>query len=234
MPEAGPVKVAILVGIIKPVLLRVQQYFERRIAIRAIPMAKNSHDLLLPPTLAKGILERHADEAPTYEDVIVVVSPYCRVHRDVCDSIDTLTDVGARVVRMRQGVDGCPRLTERMDATFQEALAAYIVDQLTPFCVDPTEDKSVTFELLRGLVSHDKMGSNNHSHEDDLWRNRGVGLRPNQRRRIEKQLMDKGILARKKNKSRGGTGWVYWIEDVGRAFAEFPDLAEFAGQGTSR
>ena len=42
MPEAGPVKVAILVGIIKPVLLRVQQYFERRIAIRAIPMAKNS------------------------------------------------------------------------------------------------------------------------------------------------------------------------------------------------
>ena len=42
------------------------------------------------------------------------------------------------------------------------------------------------------------------------------------------------FLARKKNKSRGGTGWVYWIEDVGRAFAEFPDLAEFAGQGTRR
>ena len=234
MCEASVVKVAILVGVIEPVLLRVQRYFERGPVIRSIPVAKNGYELLKPPTLAKHLLERHVEEASTYEDAIVVVVPYCRVHKDVENSIDTLAEVGARIVRMKQGVGGCPVLTGRMDATFQEALVETILDQLVAFCADPTEESTVAFELLRGLVSHDKMGPNNHSYEDDLWKRRGDGLQPSQRRRIVRRLMDKGILGRKKNKSLGGTGWVYWIDNPGLAFAEFPRLAEFAGEVSRR
>ena len=234
MREASVDKAAILVGVIKPVLLRVQQHFKPGPVIRSIPVAKNGHELLKPSTLAKHIIERHAEEASTYENVIVVVAPYCRMHKDVGSSIDTLAEVGAKIVRMKQGVEGCPVLGNRMDATFQEALVKTIVDHLAAFFFDPAEESTVAFELLRGLVSHDKMGSNNHSHEDDLWKHRGDGLQPSQRRRIVRRLMDKGILGRKKNKSLGGAGWVYWIENPGLAFAEFPRLAQFAGEGSRR
>ena len=234
MRRASVDKVAILVGVIKPVLLRVRQHFESGIVIRSIPVAKNGYELLKPPTHAKQLLEHHAEEASTYEDVIVVVAPYCRVHKDVRNSVDTLAEVGARIVRMKQGVGGCPILRGRMDAEFQEELVTTIVGQLAAFFFDPTEESTVEFELLRGLVSHDKMGPNNHSHEDDLWKRRGDGLQPSQRRRIVRRLMDKGILGRKKNKSLGGTGWVYWIDNPGLAFDEFPRLAEFAGEGSRR
>lgn len=233
MREAGAVKVVILVGAIEQVLLRVQGHFGPEPVIRSIPMMKNCHDLL-KPAVARSMLDQYAEEASTYEDVIVMMLPYCRVHREVRDSIDTLAELGARIIRMKQGMDGCPKLEGRMDATFQEALADVVVDRLTPFCVDRAEESTVAFELLRGLVSHDKMGPNNHSHEDDLWKNRGSDLQPNQRRRIVRQLMNKGILGRKKNKSLGGTGWVYWIADAGRAFAEFPALEEIAGVRTGR
>lgn len=234
MREASAVKVVILVGAIGQVLRRVRQHFGPEPVIRSIPMMKNCHDLLRPPAVARSMLDRYAEETSKYEDVLVMTLPYCRVHKEVHDSIDTLAELGAGVIRMKQGTDGCPKLEGRMDATFQEALADVIVDRLTPFCVDRTEESTVAFELLRGLVSHDKMGPNNHSHEDDLWKNRGSDLQPRQRRRIVRQLMDKGILDRKKNKSLGGTGWVYWIADSGRAFAEFPALEEIAGVRTGR
>ena len=234
MREASVDKVAILVGVIKPVLLRVQQYFESGPVIRSIPVARNGYELLKPPAHAKQLLEHHAEEASSYENVVVVVAPYCRVHKDVRNSVDTLADVGARIIRMKQGAGGCPILRGRMDAEFQEALVTTIVGQLAAFFFDPAEESTVAFELLRGLVSHDKMGRNNHSHEDDLWKHRGDGLQPSQRRRIVRRLMDKGILGRKKNKSLGGTGWVYWIDNPGLAFAEFPRLAEFAGEGSRR
>lgn len=233
MREARAVKVVILVGAIEQVLRRVRQHFGPEPVVRSIPMMKNGHDLL-KPVVARSMLERYAEEASTYEDVIVMMLPYCRVPKEVRDSMDTLAELGAGIIRMKQGTDGCPELRRRMDATFQEALAGVIVDRLTPLCVDRAEESTVAFELLRGLVSHDKMGPNNHSHEDDLWKNRGSDLQPSQRRRIVRQLMDKGILGRKKNKSLGGTGWVYWIADSGRAFAEFPALEEIAGVRTGR
>ena len=57
MREASADKVAILVGVIKPVLLRVQRHFEDGPSIRSIPVAKNGYELLKPPTLAKQLLE---------------------------------------------------------------------------------------------------------------------------------------------------------------------------------
>ena len=136
MREAGAVQVVILVGAIEQVLLRVRRHFGPEPVIRSIPMMKNGHDLLRPPAVARSMLERYAEEASTYEDVVVMTLPYCRrVHREVRDSIDTLAELGARIIRMKQGTDGCPKLEGRMDATFQEALADFIVDRLTPFCV---------------------------------------------------------------------------------------------------
>lgn len=39
--------------------------------------------------------------------------------------------------------------------------------------------------------------------------------------------MTAGILGRKKNKSVGGTGWVYWIADVSAACAAYPELTKW-------
>ena len=232
MRKASAVKVVILVGAIKPVLLRVRLHFGREPVIRSIPVAKNSYDLPKPPAVARSMLEQYVKETLKYEHVIIMIMPYCRMHEKFRDSVNTLEDLGVKVARMKQGMDGCPKLAGRMDVAFQEALAAAIVERLTPFCVDRTEERSVVYELLRGLVSHDKMGPNNHSHENDLWKNRGADLQLGQRREIVRQLMDKGILERKKNRSRGGTGWVYWIADPGRVFAEFPSLEKLAGVRT--
>ena len=93
----------------------------------------------------------------------------------------------------------------------------------------PDPDAEVMFEMLRALATHHKMGENNHSHEDDLWRSCGRGLQPNEKNRIVRRLIADGILDRKKNDSRGGRGWVYWIADVNRARSRFPALERFVG-----
>ena len=193
-------------------------------------MAKNGYQLSMPPSVARDLLEQYALEAPSRDAMAVIVSPFFRQPAEVKQSIKGMSESGARVVQMRQGRDGCPKLTGRMDAGFQEALTATIVDLITrwsstarvdgpPILEDPVEYE-VACSLLRGLASHDKMGPNNHSHdyshEDDLWKSRGGNLQPKVRRKIQDRLMESGILARKKNESRGGTGWVYWIADVHR------------------
>ena len=232
------VKIAILAGVIKPVFRRVVQRIEPGLVIRPIFMAKNDYKLVHPPDLATTILEQHADEAASYGNVTILVMPFFRRSKELQNSVKTLSELGAHVIFMKQGTDGCPTLKGRMDADFQQQLAAAIVDCIRRLCPaemvrsnlfsDSTEYQTA-FDLLRGLASHDKMGPNNHSHEDDMWKSRGVGLQPNTRHGIEKRLMAGGILARKKNKSRGGTGWVYWIADVKRTVSEFPSLRDIIG-----
>jgi len=94
-----------------------------------------------------------------------------------------------------------------------------------PKAEDP--DEEIAFELLRGLASHSKMGPNNHSHEDDLWKSRGKKLGPAGRRRIIAGLLTSKILGRKKNDSAGGKGWVYWIDDVAKAKEIYPGLVKY-------
>ena len=89
------------------------------------------------------------------------------------------------------------------------------------------------FELLRGLVTHAKLGPNNHSSEDDLWKSRGQELAPGDRKRIIKNLLKEGILNRKRNDSLGGKGWVYWVGDVPKAYAVYPELDPWLGVQTS-
>jgi hypothetical protein len=119
-----------------------------------------------------------------------------------------------------------------MDSEFQNSLIEQICACLDDFAPEPEgedEDDALKFEILRGLATHSKMGENNHSHEDDLWKQRGRGIGPRGRERIVKDLMGRGILDRKKNKSKGGTGWVYWIADVRVACAVYPELARYVG-----
>ena len=232
------VKIVILLGVIEPVFRRVVQCIGSELTIRPIFMAKNGYRLVQPPPLVATILEQHADEATTYADVAILLLPFFRTPRDLRDTVQALSELGARVIPMKQGKDGCPKLHRRMDAEFQRELTTAIVNcirRLWPANIvqsnlfsNPTEHQ-VAFDLLRGLASHYKMGPNNHSHEDDMWKGCGIGLQPSARGGIEKRLMAEGILERKKNKSQGGTGWVYWIADVKRMVSEFPALRDIIG-----
>lgn len=196
-----------------------------------------------PPPLVLNILEQHADEATTYADVAILLLPFFRKSRELRDTVQTLSQLGARVIPMKQGQDGCPRLHQRMDAEFQRELTTAVVDciyRLWPANIvrlnlfSNSTEYQVAFDLLRGLASHYKMGPNNHSHEDDMWKGCGIGLQPSARRVIEKRLMAEGILERKKNRSQGGTGWVYWIADVKRMISEFPALRDIIGDTGER
>ena len=212
--------------------------------VRSIFMVKNDYRLTHPPGLSTTILEGYADEATSYGDVIILVMPFFRRPRALRDSVTALSELGAHVVMMKPGTDGCPALRKRMDAEFQKRWAdaiVYCIHRACPPRMAPSNlfsdstEYQVAFDLLRGLASHDRMGPNNHSHEDDMWKNRGIGLQSNARHGIEKRLMMEGILGRKKNKSRGGTGWVYWIADVNRTVKEFPALRDIVvDTGTPR
>lgn len=79
-------------------------------------------------------------------------------------------------------------------------------------------------ELLRGLITHSKMGENNHSHEDDFWKSRGQGMTPKAKHALVMKMKTLRLIRRKKNKSIGGTGCVYWIDDVAEVRRLFPEL----------
>ena len=242
-PTDAAVKVAILVGVIDPVLSRVRRQTILSVDISTIPMAKNGYRLTMPASRAVQVLEGYADKAQSYDDVAIIVTPFFRRLKELDGSVKTLSELGAHVVQMRQGTNGCPKLQKRMDAPFQTALAGAITDQIyqlwSPQAIQSSlfsesTEYQVALDLLRGLATHNKMGPNNHSHEDDMWKARGDLLKPGDRTRIVRNLMAHGILARKKNRSQGGTGWVYWIADVERTVREFPQMRNKIGSRATR
>jgi hypothetical protein len=159
--------------------------------------------------------------------------PYCRLPDEVVETAKTLAEFGATVARPQEGKPPWPRFEGRMDNAFLEPLFKAIcanLDARFPVQVVVDEKQQVAFEILRGLASHKKLGPNNHSHKDDLWKTRGRKLGPGGKEEIEDWLRAEGILASKGNISAGGTGEVFWIADVAKAQAMFPGLAPYFSQ----
>jgi hypothetical protein len=228
------VRVAILVGLPSTVLLRLQSRFKDTVDIRAIALARDGGLKLEPvPVLAGHMVEQFADTASGYEHVLVVTLPYHGTVKAVDETVLLVQEMGASAATMPPGGANWPRIEKGrgMDNDFQrqliERVSGCIDGCFPPERAEDAELEAIKFEILRGLATHDKMGPNNHSHEDDLWKSRAQGLGPRDRDAIVRALMTAGILRRKKNKSVGGTGWVYWIADVGAACAAYPDLGRW-------
>lgn len=223
-------KVAVLIGLPEAVRTRIQAKYTGIIDVRPIPLARaGGYRLDMPHPQAKELVERFAWNAGDLSQAVLILLPYhARAHL-VEEAVNALEQAGCRIYRAPPD-GGWPKHHGAMDNEFQNSLIQEICRCLDDFAPEPEgedEDEVVKFEILRGLATHSKMGENNHSHEDDLWKQRGRGLGPRGRERIVKDLKDRGILGRKKNKSKGGTGWVYWIADVRAACDAYPGLEQY-------
>ncbi len=228
------VRVAILIGLPSTVLLRLQSRFKGSVDIRAILLARDGGLKLEPePVVAGHMVERFADIASGYEHLLVVTLPYHGKINAVAEAVRLVQEMGTRAVTMPPAEKKWPRIEKdrRIDNDIQhqliECVSACIDACFPPERADDADLEAVKFEILRGLVTHNKMGSKTHSHEDDLWKARAHGLGPRDRDAIVRTLMTAGILGRKKNKSAGGNGWVYWIADVAAACAVYPALTKW-------
>ncbi|HEY2345719.1 MAG TPA: hypothetical protein VGH80_07535 [Xanthomonadaceae bacterium] len=228
------VRVAILVGLPSTVLQRLQSRFKETVRISSIALARDGGLELEPlPVIAGHMVEQFADTASGYEHVLVVTLPYHSRVNAVDETVSLVQEMGAHASTMPPGDAKWPRLEKGrgMDNDFQRQLIECVsgcIDRcFPPERADDAELEAIKFEILRGLATHRKMGPNNHSHEDDLWKSRAQGLGPRDRDAIVRALMTAGLLGRKKNKSVGGTGWVYWIADVAAACAAYPELTKW-------
>jgi len=230
------VRVAIVVGLPVSMMQRVQARFRETVLIKVVPLIqRGEYQLQTNAVLAARMVEQFADLATSFEQVAIVVLPYHRAVGTVDDNVALLEELGARAYRMPPGEPHWPTVHAKhgMDAQFEQALlervSACIDASFPPEPVPVDEVEEIKFELLRGLASHNKMGPNNHSHEDDLWKSRAQGWGSREREAIVKELMAAGLLNRKKNKSAGGKGWVYWIENVQLSCARYPKLNDVIG-----
>lgn len=234
--NAPVVRVAIVVGLPASVLKRVEARFRETVLIKVVRLTqRGEYQLENNAILASHMVEQFADLATGYEEVAILVLPYHRAVDMVDEKVALLEELGARVYRTPPAGSSWPKVHPKygMDPTFEQALlervGACIDARFPPAPIPVDEADQVKFELLRGLASHNKMGPNNHSHEDDLWKSRAPGWGSREREAIVKELMAAGLLNRKKNKSAGGKGWVYWIEDVQLACTTYPKLRDVIG-----
>jgi hypothetical protein len=231
--EKNPV--VIVIGLPVAICGRLEQHFRGRVVIRIIVLKQDGRFQLQPqPGAACRLIERFADEAlhqDSYERLLLVVLPYPSIPDVVSNTIGALVDLGASILEPSPGDKPWPSRSSRLDQKFQsellDALTQSISEEFSTQNLADSHDHAVALELLRGLASHSKMGPNNHSHENDVWKSRGRHLGPGGRERIIKSLLGSGLLGRKQNDSAGGKGWVYWIADVEQAKALYPTLAPY-------
>lgn len=231
---------AILVGVpdVGRLPRRIESHTGDRITIHCCPARVGRGCELDSAKQTLSILNGH-DHPVVGDKVVVLVLPYAFVPGAVQEKLSALAASGIIVKRPAPNSDDetgafrWPSRPKSYDQTFQEALLGAICKFLDyHFPPNDTEadlDHRVAYRILKALVTHNKMGRNNHSHEDDLWKSAQDELQPADRKRILRNLLDKNILCRKKNASMGGTGWVYWIEDVQGARALCPGLAPYLG-----
>ena len=205
--------------------------------IRLIPIKQYGGLRLEPkPHVAAMQINNYSDEAlncfGTYTPLLVILLPYISgtMPDEVQQLAITLEELGASVARPKSGEAPWPSRSPRFDGEFLDALFGAMAESIeSAFPAPPQDDQDtiIACELLRGLAAHNKMGRNNHSYEDDMWKARGNALGPGGRDRIASWLLREGILARKKNNSAGGTGWVYWIGNVAKTKELCPELGAY-------
>jgi hypothetical protein len=230
--EAPIAKMVVIIGLPENIRGRIQAKFKGSIEIRLVPYARDGgHRLDREPLAAKHLIESYADEAIGFEHVVLVVLPYHRKVELVEEVLSVLAELGSKVCRQPLTQPSWAKVPkEGMNNTFQQELLGQLCECIDHYFPEETGDEEIEeikFEILRGLATHNKMGENNHSHEDDLWKARAQGMGPRGRERIIRDLMNLGILHRKKNSSAGGKGWVYWIDDVPKACQTYPDLNQY-------
>jgi hypothetical protein len=226
--------VAVVIGLPAGVRVRLEHQFSGRVTIRSIFLRQDGgFQLQPPPPQAVRLIEQFADEASNqenYERLLVVVLPYARMPSLVSETVLALTGLGASKLEPVPGNKPWPSRSPRLDQKFQTELLdaiVHVINEAFPESEDVNSDDTVALELLKGLASHSKLGPNNHSHEDDLWKSRGRHLGPGGKERILKALLKLGVIGRKQNDSAGGKGWVYWIADVAQAENRYPDLRDY-------
>lgn len=223
---------AIVVGIPESIRAPLERRLKGVVDVRVVTMKKDGgYQLALPPRQAADLIETFAQWIPTFSTAQLLLLPYAKLPSEVLSTAGLLEELGMTVVRPKANSDSWPASPVRMDKTFQDLLLDTIcncIERNFPAAQGEEQDEMViACEIIRGLVTHSKLGPNNHSHEDDMWKSRGNSLGPGGRDRITDWLLSRGILARKKNASAGGTGWVYWIADAPKAQKLFPTLAAY-------
>lgn len=223
---------AIVVGIPEALRPLLEKHFKEHVDVRVLELKKDGgFKLKLPPRQAADLLEKFAQWVPDYANAQLLLLPYSRIPDELAVVAADLASRGMSVVEPRANTPPWPANTGRMDQDFLRdllnAICGSIESQISPQFEANAEDMDVACEVVRGLVTHSKLGPNNHSHEDDMWKSRGKNLGPGGRARVVDFLLANGILDRKKNNSAGGTGWVYWIADAPEAERLFPTLTPY-------
>ena len=230
--EAPIAKMVVIIGLPETIRSRLQAKFKGSIEIRLVPYARDGgYRLDREPLAAKLLIESYVDEAVGFEHVALIVLPYHHKVDLIEEVLELLASFGSKVCRQPLDQAGWAKVPkEGMNNAFQQELLGQLsacIDHYFPEEIAEDEVEEIKFEVLRGLATHSKMGENNHSHEDDLWKARANGIGPRGRDGIIRDLLVLGILKRKRNSSAGGRGWVYWIDDVPKACQTYPDLTKY-------
>jgi hypothetical protein len=225
-------RVCLVVGLPPTVKTRLEREFRGQIDIHSILIERDGgFSLELIPPVAAQFVEHVFFN--TQDGLLVVMLPYAEIHAAVGEAIDTIEALGTRIIRPQSNADGWPARSPTHDNVFQADVLRQLVALLRQMfdlpavvaAIDPEDE--IMCELLRGLATHHKMGRNNHSHEDDFWKDRGKGLQPKDKHKIAMRMIAAGLIDRKKNDSMGGKGWVYWIADVQAVRIRFPVLSPY-------
>lgn len=230
--QAPIAQVAVIVGHPETTKQSIERHYGGTVTIKHIPSKVAGRAVLaVPYEVACSSLDKHVD-AVGYENAIVIVLPYAQKSNVLETQLQAMEEMGTRVVRVRPNDADWPKLKPPNGGNdFVTDLSKAVCECIDHHLPQPAAvtDKleAVKEELLRGLMSHSKMGENNHSHEDDFWKQRAVGLTAGQKSRVLRELLDDGLVARKKNKSAGGTGSVFWVADVPAACKQYPALSKY-------
>lgn len=230
--QAPIAQVAVIVGHPETTKLSIERLYGGTVTIKHIHRKVAGKPVLaVPYDIACSNLDKYVD-AVGYENAIVVVLPYAEKSQILEKQLQAMAEMGTRVVRVRPDGTEWPNLKPpngggNFVSDLSKAVSECIDHHFPQTAAAADKLEEVKEELLRGLMSHSKMGENNHSHEDDFWKQRGAGLTAGQKGRVLRELLDAGLIGRKKNKSAGGTGMVYWVGDVPAACTQYPALLKY-------
>jgi hypothetical protein len=220
----------IFVGVPEPVGRRIIHHFRGRGVVRVVQLGGP----------AAVHLRRFIDEAK-YSGVTarLWITPYEPLSAEMARALAEARSCGFAVVELAPSTPGLPATSRKLqwNKTNQDALERVLIQVANEAGAGEEADaasseRDPTARMLKLLHSHNKLGQNNHSAESELFK--GENMSSSEKRQIIRDLEVQGILASKPNKSRGGTGNVYWIADLALATTEYPEFGEYVRARSGR